>query len=345
MSNTAGTKRAETLSTQFLDRGLGTLGFFNQTDDSRQHGFGANRRYPDGQHAVAVDRAAGDAVAVALVDRQALAGDQRLIDRRFTIDDFAIDRNARPGLDPYAIAENDVDHRHFLFATVAQQYGGIRAQRLQGADGLRRLPLGPCFQPFAEAHQDDDDGSRFEIKMGVAMRQPEIERQAKCSAGTEADQQIHIAAARLDGTPRGPVETRPEPELDRQGECELPGGRQHPVGAEQGGQHRHDQRQDQQAADQHRQPFAPGIVGRGIEAVGKMPHGNRRRPRPSIRRSVGTLLPRWIRAVSLARLMLAVSTPGTAASAFSTRPAQEAQVMPPMARVISVVISISGNTR
>ena len=120
-----------------------------------------------------------------------------------------------------------------------------------------------------DPHEDDDDGGGFEIEMGVAMRQPEIDRQAEGGAGAEADQQIHIAAARLDGAPGGPVETRPEPELDRQGECELPGGRQHPVGAEQGGQHRHDQRQDEQAADQHRQAFAPGVISRGIEAVGQ----------------------------------------------------------------------------
>jgi hypothetical protein len=53
--------------------------------------------------------------------------------------------------------------------------------------------------------------------------------------------------------------------------------------------------------------------------------------------SAATSLLPCTRAVSLARLTSADSTPGTLASAFSTRTTQEAQVMPSIVRVFSMV--------
>ena len=45
-----------------------------------------------------------------------------------------------------------------------------------------------------------------------------------------------------------------------------------------------------------------------------------------------------MRADSVARLTVALRTPGTLCSAFSTRPTQEAQVMPPIG-ISSVVVA------
>jgi len=50
---------------------------------------------------------------------------------------------------------------------------------------------------------------------------------------------------------------------------------------------------------------------------------------------VSGLFGEWMVARSLARLTLASSTPGTARSARSTRPAHEAQLIPPMSSVVS----------
>jgi hypothetical protein len=46
-------------------------------------------------------------------------------------------------------------------------------------------------------------------------------------------------------------------------------------------------------------------------------------------------------ATSVARLTSAVVTPSTRFSAFSTRPTQEAQVMPPMSRVQLLLASVA----
>ena len=50
-------------------------------------------------------------------------------------------------------------------------------------------------------------------------------------------------------------------------------------------------------------------------------------------------------ATSVARLTLASRTPGTDASAFSTRPAQEAQVMPTTGRLQSIEGPAAGGVR
>ncbi len=58
----------------------------------------------------------------------------------------------------------------------------------------------------------------------------------------------------------------------------------------------------------------------------------------SVRLAVVTSAPACTVAISAARLTLASLTPGSFFRAFSTRPAQEAQVMPWMGRVIMAAL-------
>ena len=66
---------------QPLDRRPAALRLGDHGDDLSQHGLGAHLLRPHDQAAIAVERAAGQAVARTLVDRQRLPGDHRFVDR------------------------------------------------------------------------------------------------------------------------------------------------------------------------------------------------------------------------------------------------------------------------
>src|SRR5574337_85662 len=75
-----------------LDRRLRRLCRFDHADDARERGLGADRGGAYQQRALGVERAAGHLVAAALGHRQALAGDQRLVDMAAALDHLAVDR-------------------------------------------------------------------------------------------------------------------------------------------------------------------------------------------------------------------------------------------------------------
>jgi hypothetical protein len=79
---------------QPLDRRLGTLGSADQVHDLGQRRVAPDPRRPEQERAVAVHRGADDLIARALVDRQRLAGEHRLVDRGVALDDAAVDRHA-----------------------------------------------------------------------------------------------------------------------------------------------------------------------------------------------------------------------------------------------------------
>ena len=124
-----------------------------------------------------------------------------------------------------------------------------RLQRLQ------RAALGARLQPFAEAHQHDDDGRRFEIEMNAAARH-QIEAEPEGRAGAERHQHVHVRRAAAQRLPRTPIERRAQPELHGRRQRELPPGRQHEMAARELHHHRRDQRQRQHGADQDRDQLA-----------------------------------------------------------------------------------------
>ena len=71
---------------------LGVLRLLDELDDLRERGVRADGGRAGAQRAVLVDRRADQLVAGRLVDRQALAGDHRLVDLALALLDLGVDR-------------------------------------------------------------------------------------------------------------------------------------------------------------------------------------------------------------------------------------------------------------
>ena len=247
---------------QTLDRRLAGLRVFHQADDSGQHGVA-----PDGAHAhqhtaVAIDAAAGQGGIGFLGDRQRLAGEHRLVHLRATFQQDAVHRHALARQHHQAVAQQQLAHRHVNLLAVFQHHmRQRRPQRMQGADGGGGLAFSAGLQPFAQHHQRDHHGRGFKVQVRHAAglsAQPEPHRQPPARAGADGDQQIHVAGARLQRMPAGPVKARAQPELHRRGQRKLPGSREHPVPPGQVGQHGQDQRRSQGQRQRHRGKAGPG---------------------------------------------------------------------------------------
>ncbi len=253
---------------QVLDRRLLLLRRSDEPHDARQRGFGAHRRDADQQQALAVDRAAGDAIAGSARDGQALAGDQRLVDVALALLDLAVGGETFAGPHHQQVADAQLRDRDVRVAPVTAHPCGGRLQRLQRAQRLRRLPLGARLQPLAQQHQRDDDGGRFEVQVlrrhagGHAARAragpPVVQAQAVGRRGAERHQHVHVGAAAAQRTPGAGIEARAEPELHRRRQQELQPRGPAPRQAHHAAQHRQQQRGRQRRRDDHRPP-GPGV--------------------------------------------------------------------------------------
>ena len=249
-----------------LDRRLGRLRRFDHADDARQRGFGAHGGGAHTQHAFTVDRSAGNAITHATRHRQAFAGDERFVHVALPVFDQSIDRHALAGADPHDVPHGQLLHGRLHLLIAHQHTGCGRSQGVKRADGVGCLPLGACLQPLAQQHQRDDCGRSFEIQMRFVHHRPvtllrrqrisqqQIERQAVCRGGAQRHQQIHIAAARLDGPPGRTVKPRAEPELHRRGQQQLPPAAGHPLDAPRQQQHGQHQRRRKHPGCGHRPP-------------------------------------------------------------------------------------------
>ena len=93
---------------ELLDRRARALRRRDHLDDLRQHGVLADAPRLDDQAAGAVERGAGHRVAGDLLDRQRLAGQHRLVDRRAALDHLAVDRHLLARPHPQPVADRDL---------------------------------------------------------------------------------------------------------------------------------------------------------------------------------------------------------------------------------------------
>ncbi len=105
-SRTAGTNQAETWSASRCIGACGALGVLDQADDLGQRAVGADggRRGPRGCRCGSTV-APMTVVAGPLVDRDALAGEHRLVDGGGAVDDDAVDGDLLAGPDPDEVAD------------------------------------------------------------------------------------------------------------------------------------------------------------------------------------------------------------------------------------------------
>src|SRR6266542_498935 len=143
---------------QALAGRLGVLRLLDQLDDLGEGRVGPDLGGPHPQGPVLVDGRADDLVAWLLVERQALAGDHRLVDLAVAVDHLAVHRHLRSRAHQQQVADLHLRGRQLdRFAVTDDQRPG-RGEVEQGADGV--VGAAPCahLEPVAQQHEGGKDG-------------------------------------------------------------------------------------------------------------------------------------------------------------------------------------------
>ncbi len=266
---------------QPLDRGLRHLRLLDQLDDLGQRGLLADARRPQDERAAAIEGRADHLVAGALLDRQALAGQHRLVNGRAALDHDAIDRHLVAGADAQQIARDHLRQRDVGFLAVADDARLRRGKPEQPRD--RRAGIGPCpcLQVAAQKDEGDDHHGRFVVDLGLqpqaldaAGRESDQGGDDRAVAvgrrGADGDQRVHVGAAMPRRRPGRAVELPPGPELHRRRQHEH---RQEKAGVVEGErqEHRQHQRHADGEADAELQAHLPQItLTRRIDTVTRL---------------------------------------------------------------------------
>ena len=223
MASTAGTNRAETRSARRC------TGAFEPCAAATWRTIAASS--VDAPTAVASQRSGPDsftvpastAIARRFRDRNAFAGQHRLVDRRLAAQHAAVDRDAIAG------AHDEHDRRPAseasgtslrLAVALAQHGRGLQLEQI--ADRIRRPGPRAPLEELAEEHERDHDGGRLEVDVLSGQRhEPHGDAVRERGRRAERDQHVHVRGAAAQRFPRTGVEARAGPELHRRREREL----------------------------------------------------------------------------------------------------------------------------
>ena len=191
-------------------RGARALGGFHQADDA---GIGAFRGRPGGleiEGVADIGRAAQHRLAAALLHRQRLAGERRLVEHRHPFDHRAVDRHHVALADQQPVAGHNEIERDLLEPAVPVPHGAARHPRQQGGHLAPGGPLGIALQVLAAGIHQGDDGR------GQALA--DQERPAHREGGDDVEPEVAAAQAGDDlrqqrqqdrDSDRGPDRRRP----------------------------------------------------------------------------------------------------------------------------------------
>ena len=205
-----GDEHAGYLVRYLLDRGLGGGCLVDKADDARKRGVGADAVSPHDEPPGLVQGSARDDIVGVFADRNALAGDDRLVHHAVAFNDDAIDGHALTGLDLEHVANADLLDRHLLNAAIrCAPRGLLRRQVHELGDSVGGLALRPRLEVLAERDERQDHGRGFEVQVhSRRMREidiPMAHAQADAVDGgdavyrrcgrTERDERIHVRRA------------------------------------------------------------------------------------------------------------------------------------------------------
>ena len=247
---------------QPLNGRFGGLCVLHQFDNFGQHGVTPDRAHPNEHAAVSVDAAAREHSARRLGHRQRLAGEHRLIELGAAFLQHTVYRHALARQHHHAVADQQLQHGHVgLFAVFQNHVRQRRPQRMQRANRGGGLALGACLQPFTQHHQRNHHRRRLKIQVrhaAVLRAPPQPHRQTPARTRANGHQQIHVARARFQRMPAGPVKARAQHKLHRCGQAKLQPGRQHPMPPGQIRQHGQHQGRSQGQGQRNRRKTGPG---------------------------------------------------------------------------------------
>ena len=210
-----------------LHRRLAGLRLLDEPRDLRERRLGADPRRADDETAVRVDGRAGDRRSRADLDRNRLAGQQRLVDRRGSLDDDAVGRDLLAGADDEHVAGRQLLHRDEHLLAVAEQPRLLRAELEQRTDRRTAAALRAQLEEAAEQDQRRDHAGGLEVRVRVEPADQHDRRPRPGGERAERDQRVHVRGAVAGTRQRGAVEAEAAPEDDRRRERErepLPAG-------------------------------------------------------------------------------------------------------------------------
>ena len=130
---------------QLLNRRLGGLGVLNHLDDLGQRRLTTHPGGLESERAGLVDGGADNLGARSLFHRDALAGDHRLVHRRVTHGDFAVDGNALTGAHHDNVADPDLIGGYLQLLPFSDHVRRPGLQANQFPDGFRGAAAGQRF--------------------------------------------------------------------------------------------------------------------------------------------------------------------------------------------------------
>ncbi len=205
---------------QALDGCLRALCTLHQCHDLGERRVAAHPLRAHHERSAGVDGRADDRVADALLDRQRLAGQHRLVHGRGTVDQDPVDRHPIAGAYPHEITRHDLVHRDLALPALAQDAGRIGSQLQQGPDRAGRPALGTGLEPAAEQDETDDQRRRVEVGLmpdagrhDLLGQQGDEHRVPICRQRADRDQGVHVRLAVPSAPKRCDQEAPAEDEL------------------------------------------------------------------------------------------------------------------------------------
>ncbi len=259
---------------ELLNRGLAGLCLFDQPDDLRQHGIGANPGRTKRESTRLVDRATNDFRIAANLDRNRLTGHHRDIDVTAAIDDDTVDGNSLARSHPDEVVRDHLSDRNFENLPRALDARRLGLQLDQLADRCRRAPLGPGLEVLAGEYQRDDGRGSLEIQVGRPLgKQPrgnDGDHRVEVGGGAaHDDQRAHSRVEMPNLAPRLVIKAVTCIELHRRrqqqlepvpGACRQPGAHGIAECRPRHRRHRNRHERDRQACADDDQPLQLGLL-------------------------------------------------------------------------------------
>ena len=249
---------------ELLDRGARALGIAHQPGDPLHGAVGADMLGAEPEGAGAVDRAAEDGVARPLLDRQALAGEHRLVEGAGALEDLAVDRHPFARAHEHEVAHDDLSPRAGRCSRPSRSTRavfGCRSARARSAAEVCRLARD--FERVADQHERDDEEHRLVVDVGGdAARREHVRRDRRQhrvgegGAGAHGDERVHVGGVVPEGLPGAHVEVAAGPGHHRGRQGEEPPAQHVAVDAVEPGQ-------------RGREPRVDDAVRPGEERVGR----------------------------------------------------------------------------
>ena len=198
-----------------LHRGLARLGRLDQARDLRERRVGADLRRAHDHPAVAVERRPGHVRSDGDLDRQRLACEQRLVDRRLALDDDAVGRHLLARAHDEQIADAELGDGDEQLLPVAHDARLLRAELEQLPDRLGRAALGARLQVAAEHDQRRHDRRDLEVDVGAETSDQHHRRPQPRRQRAQRDQRVHRGGEVASVLQRHPVKAASRVEDDR----------------------------------------------------------------------------------------------------------------------------------